>query len=119
MVSILAKRFRRKAKKGGKPSEKVFIGSGDVVLVAFRSFENKCDIIYKYEKNEISRLMNMSELPQNFSTGNDSDEKTNKYDGFELDAGEAEEEIPIVSQPIRKFEISDSDSDGSLDIDNI
>jgi initiation factor 1A len=119
MVSILAKRFRRKSKKGGRnPGEKVFIGSGDVVLVAFRSFENKCDIIYKYEKNEVARLINISELPLNFSTAMDTDEKKN-YDGFDLEGGTEVEDIAVVSRQTRNVDMPDSESDVSLDFDMI
>ena len=119
MVSILAKRFRRKSKKGGRnPGEKVFIGSGDVVLVAFRSFENKCDIIYKYEKNEVARLVNMSELPLNFSTSMDTDEKKN-YDGFDLEADNEVEDIEVVTRQSRNVDMPDTESDVSLDFDMI
>jgi translation initiation factor IF-1 len=118
MVSILAKRFRRKSKKGGRnPGEKVFIGSGDVVLVAFRSFENKCDIIYKYEKNEVARLVNMSELPSNFSTTMDTDEKNDIYDGFDLEADAGLEDVDVVSRQTRNVDMPGSESDVSLDFD--
>ena len=78
-----------------------------------------CDIIYKYEKNEIARLVNMSELPLNFSTSIDTDEKTNKYDGFDLEAEAEVEDIPVVSRQNRNVDMPDSESDISLDFDMI
>lgn len=101
MVCILAKRFRRKPKKGGNKCEKVFIGVGDIILTSFRSFENKCDIIYKYENSEITKLINMYEIPPSFLSeiGGDDGEKP-KFQGFDIeDNGEVDKLEPNQIAP--------------------
>jgi initiation factor 1A len=116
-ISIIAKRFRRKNKKGGRASEKVFIIPGDIVLVSFREYENKCDIIHKYEKNEIPRLVTLLEIPSTFSN---TELGNNKYEGFVLDSNvsDPEPEEQVMAQN-RKFEFDDLSSVSSVDIDNI
>jgi len=53
---------------------------GDVVLVSIREFQqNKCDIIHKYEKTEVNKLLSLGEIPPNFlsidnSFGNEDNE---------------------------------------------
>ena len=102
VISLLAKRFRRKRCKG---SEKVTITPGDIVLVSFRSYENKSDIIHKYDKNEIEKLVKIYEIPENFS----NTENTNKYEGFEVDNETSDKNIePAQIMPQnRKFELDD------------
>ena len=101
-ISILAKRFRR---KHGKGSEKVIITPGDIVLVSFRGYENKSDIIHKYDKNEIEKLVKIYEIPSNFS----NTENINKYEGFDVDNNSSETivEPPQIMPQNRKFELDD------------
>ena len=109
-ISVLAKRFRRKRCKG---SEKVTIIPGDIVLVSFRGYENKSDIIHKYDKNEIEKLVKLYEIPANFS----NTENTNKYEGFEVDNEPADKDIepPEIMPQNRKFELEDEEENISFD----
>lgn len=57
---------------------------GDVVLVSIRTFqEDKCDIIYKYEKNEIYNLIKLGEIPPNFVGTSQEENNTNENIIFE------------------------------------
>jgi translation initiation factor 1A len=48
----------------GKMRKKVWIASGDVVLVALREYENdKCDVILKYTEDEVRKLKKCGEIP--------------------------------------------------------
>jgi initiation factor 1A len=110
VISVLAKRFRRKRCKG---SEKVTITPGDIVLVSFRSYENKSDIIHKYDKNEIEKLVKLYEIPANFS----NTENTNKYEGFEVDNNPSETivEPPQIMPQNRKFDLDDDEENICFD----
>lgn len=45
---------------------KVWISSGDVVMVALREFQDeKCDIVLKYFPEEVKQLKNLKEIPEN------------------------------------------------------
>lgn len=51
----------------GKMRKKVWMGQGDVVLVALREYEkDKCDIIQKYIEDEVRKLKAYGEIPESF-----------------------------------------------------
>ena len=48
----------------GKLRKKVWINSGDVILVGLREYQDaKADVILKYTPDEARRLMNLNEIP--------------------------------------------------------
>ena len=48
----------------GSMRKKVWLSSGDIVLISLREFEDtKCDVIYKYTTKEARALKNYGELP--------------------------------------------------------
>jgi hypothetical protein len=81
--------------------------------VSFRGYENKSDIIHKYDKNEIEKLVNLYEIPANFS----NTENTNKYEGFEVDNNPSETivEPPQIMPQNRKFDLDDDEENICFD----
>lgn len=50
----------------GKLLKRVWISTGDIILVALRDFqEGKVDVIHKYSNDQARKLKNMGELPGN------------------------------------------------------
>lgn len=50
----------------GKLLKRVWISTGDIILVALRDFqEGKVDVIHKYSNDQARKLKNMGELPSN------------------------------------------------------
>jgi len=50
----------------GKIKKKVWMTTGDVVLVALREFEKeKCDVLLKYSEDEVRKLKNIKAIPEN------------------------------------------------------
>lgn len=113
MICILAKRFRKKQKKGGNKCEKVFICIGDIILVSFRSFENKCDIIHKYEKSEITKLINLYEIPSSFLSEIGDNSSKDKFQGFEVEEDQESEKIELnqITPQNRNLDMPDFDFD--------
>lgn len=64
----------------GSMYKKVWIGKEDVVLVSLRGFQdNKCDIIHKYEKDDVSYLKKNGHIPDMLS----NKQKDEEYVVFE------------------------------------
>jgi translation initiation factor 1A len=50
----------------GKMVKRVWIATGDVILVALRDFQDdKVDVIHKYSLDDVRSLKRMNEIPQN------------------------------------------------------
>jgi initiation factor 1A len=60
VVSHIPGRF----KKGSKKKKIIFMG--DIVLIEFRSFEDRTDIVHVYEKDEVSKLIKNNEIYDDF-----------------------------------------------------
>jgi translation initiation factor 1A len=63
----------------GTLTKKVWISRGDIVLVSLRDYQDeKCDIMYKYNMDEIKRLKNMGvqmgNIAQNINIENNEEE---------------------------------------------
>ncbi|MGC8983121.1 MAG: translation initiation factor aIF-1A [Desulfurococcaceae archaeon] len=57
----------RKARIPGKLRRKVWIIEGDIVLVGLWSAgSDKCDVVYKYSKSEVDKLVEMGIVPKEF-----------------------------------------------------
>lgn len=57
----------------GRMKRKVWIGSGDIVLVSLREFQtNKVDILSKYSDNHIRKLIQYGEIAQHFANKSDN-----------------------------------------------
>ena len=52
---------------------KVWIGSGDIVLVSLREFQtNKVDILSKYSDKHVRKLVQYGEITQQFANKSDN-----------------------------------------------
>jgi len=73
------------------------MGVGDIVLVSIRDFQpDKCDIIHKYEKEEVRKLFNLGEVPPNFLEGS----RTNDNEGDDIIFEETEEDVELEFENI-------------------
>lgn len=69
----------------GKLLKRVWIATGDVILVALRDFQdNKVDVVYKYSADQIKQLKNMGEIPSNTKVANEVDLGDEDSDGVEF-----------------------------------
>lgn len=56
---------KRQATIRGKLRKKVWMNIGDVVLVSLRSYQDeKCDVMHKYQPDEVRKLKNKGEIPE-------------------------------------------------------
>ena len=91
MTVVCSDTQERLAHVRGSLQKRSWISVGDVVLVSLRTFQtDKCDIVYKYHREEVLRLVKDGEIPSHFSnckkTGDDSkDGDAPKEDGFVFD----------------------------------
>jgi translation initiation factor 1A len=75
----------------GRLRKKVWISVDDVVLLSCRSFQtDKVDILYKYEKGEISKLISYLEIPDIFERPSSmlSDIVDNKNTSFSFETND-------------------------------
>jgi len=57
----------RKVRIPGRMRRKVWISEGDIILVGVWDFSpSKGEVLYKYSRSEISRLLDMKLLPKEF-----------------------------------------------------
>lgn len=60
---------KRSAHIRGKFRKRMWINVDDTILIATRDYQdNKCDVIHKYNSDEVRRLIHCKELPKNTST---------------------------------------------------
>lgn len=87
----------------GNMRKKVYIKTGDIVLLSLREYQDdKCDIIYLYKLKESKKLKLLGELPENFKI-NDSNDLLEKND--EVDIGidfEDEDDENTIKIDIKK-----------------
>lgn len=63
-----------------------WINRDDIVLISLREFDdNKCDIIHKYNNDEILQLQNYNEIPNNIMHIEDSQENIDYNIEFTID----------------------------------
>jgi len=77
--------------RGALSKKHVRIAVGDTILVALREFEmdKKCDVILKYDNNEISALKDLGDIPSNGIGTNllmsvSCDTENNKLESFDF-----------------------------------
>lgn len=62
----------RLGKIRGNMYKKIWIGTADVVLISYRGFQdNKCDIVFKYNNEEIQVLINRGQITYEQLQGED------------------------------------------------
>lgn len=94
----------------GSMYKKVWINKDDVVLISLREYQDdKCDIIFKYNQDEVKTLKKQNEIPkelENASRIKDTD------DLIEFDNG-------TESDKVDENNTTDIDTDIDIDIDDI
>jgi translation initiation factor 1A len=61
---------KRLAHIRGKMKNRVWINSGDIILLGLRDFQDdKCDVIMKYHEDEARALKAYGELPESGNSG--------------------------------------------------
>jgi translation initiation factor 1A len=81
----------------GSMYKKVWIAKDDVVLVSLRGYQDsKCDIVFKYNGDEVKLLVRQKELPGNFSMIAKKDATTNdEMVMFEDEQSERESDVDL------------------------
>ena len=59
----------------GNMQKKIWIKENDIVIISLRDFQdNKCDIIHKYDNEEIKQLIKLNEIQKETLNNNQNDE---------------------------------------------
>jgi translation initiation factor 1A len=109
----------------GKMRKKEWVAMGDVVLVALREYEDdKCDVILRYNEEEVRKLKTLKEIPDTIKVNEDTKQNEGNDDVlFYGDEGSDEEEVKPKKKSgwnISSDEEEDSDEgEKELNIDNI
>jgi len=91
--------------RGNLKKKKIFVKTGDVVIISLREFEDaKCDVIYVYKLKEIKELKKLGEIPQTITEEVEEEEKDIGVD-FNGDDEEGDEE-----EKKEEFKIDSEDS---------
>lgn len=97
----------------GKLRKKVWINTGDIVLVGLRGYQDdKGDVILKYTPEEARLLKNEGSLPES-ATLNEGGEDNDAGDVEFLDFGDEEDEEAGVADQDRHYELSSSSEESS------
>lgn len=114
----------------GKMRKKMWIANGDVVLVSLREYEkDKCDIIHKYNEEEVRKLKQLKEIPETIKLPEKDDKQEEDYNDIQFgdsddeNAGSNEENnISSKNKKNAKKDLPSSDSEESedgIDVDKI
>lgn len=110
----------------GKFRKRLWMNIGDIVLVNKRDYQDdKCDIIYKYNPDEVNRLYRMKEIPEFFIDGIAKHEEDIAGDDQDVIMRDDEEDNDDVkNNKSNEIDLPPSDSENDseesdLDIDNI
>ncbi|KAJ2828782.1 Translation initiation factor 1A [Coemansia erecta] len=80
---------KRLAHIRGAMRKKVWINLGDFILVSLREFQDdKCDIIQKYQEEEVANLRKAEQLPEKSAVAIDAQQEENEDDLVEFDIDE-------------------------------
>ena len=86
-LGCIPKRFKR---------QKCFIKLDDVVIVSIRDFqENKVDVIYQYNNDEVTKLIQYGEIPDSFGKSALFNEVDNEDYGIIFEDNEEQKEDEI------------------------
>ena len=114
----------------GKMRKRVWITTGDIVLVSLRDFQDeKADIILKYSADEARALKTYGELPDNLKI-NETDVMKGEFsdDGVEfadfVDSDDSPDEAPVRAKaparaPAVAAPVLPEKADGGIDLDAI
>jgi translation initiation factor 1A len=92
VLAIIPGRFRKKRCDR--------MGVGDVILVSHRDFQaDKHDVIYKYNRDEVTRLRGYDEIPASFLSTETAGDDADEDDGF-IFGDDTDEEITFEDEDI-------------------
>lgn len=84
---------KRVAHVRGKMRKRVWIANGDVILVSLREFENdKCDVISKYNEDEVRKLKKEGEIPESIILPNEGDKVEGENDDIVFEDNDKEDD---------------------------
>jgi translation initiation factor 1A len=92
----------------GKMRKRVWINVQDCVLIAKWEFQDeKCNIIHKYDANEVDRLQTMGELDSTFVNQNrlDSGFEDTGYNPFDVSSSDEEDILTTETDEVNLDEI--------------
>jgi translation initiation factor 1A len=94
--------------RGSMTKKKIWIKTGNIVLVSLREYEDaKCDILYLYTEKEAKRLKNEGEIPTTIILNDVAvgEESTNRDIGFDfVEEGEEDDEDETSNDFKNNFE---------------
>ena len=103
----------------GKMKKRVWIANGDVVLVSLREFENdKCDVVAKYNEDEVRKLKKANEIPENVNLPEAESEKEKEKDsgyGDIVFEDEPEEDQKEKKKKEKKEEPEEDEEEQNID----
>lgn len=77
----------------GSMRKKVWVKSGNIVIVSLREFQDeKCDIIHVYKDEEVKTLIKFGELPSTIKVNDASVEDIKVDDGIDFEESEEDDE---------------------------
>ena len=90
--------------RGNLKKKKIFVKTGNVVLLSLREFEdNKCDILDVYNQKEIKELKKLGEIPKNIIEDiTVAEEKDDGIDFVDEDDDEEEDENAVLKEQFKK-----------------
>jgi len=91
--------------RGNLKKKKMFVKTGNVVLISLREFENaKCDILAIYNQKEIKELKKLGEIPGNITEDAGAEEVVDDGIDFVEDEEEENEDEKLKEQFKKDFE---------------
>lgn len=114
---------KRQATIRGKLRKKVWMNVGDVVLVSLRSYQDeKCDVIHKYQPDEVRKLKNKGEIPESLHINEEDGENIVQRDNdvnvqFEENSSEDDDKDIISSSDEEQEEENSEEEEEEEDED--
>ena len=103
----------------GKMRKRNWIAMGDVVLVSLREYENeKCDVVEKYNEDEVRKLKKAGEIPDSINLPDQEDKQkdNDNNDNIVFEDDENEDDWKIKRNDLPSDD-SNSDEEDQKDID--
>ena len=107
----------------GKMRKRVFVNQGELVLVSLRDWQDsKCDIIEKYNPNDVQKFKKMKCIPDFIKFEEtvivEEDDHDNMGNPFTMDipSDSSDEEEEFID---KKISSDESESDDDIDVDEI
>lgn len=109
----------------GKMRKRVWMATGDIVLVNVRDYQDQvCDILLKYTADEARMLRTRRQIPDNIDINNkgiDAEDEFEYENCEEINDSDEGDDVNNISNQGRNFDLpsSDSDTDMSDDFDDL